>query len=55
MINFGHFLCIIQVILYVVTLVYYVRDANKKIIIILQGCWVMTLLLLFIYHFLNGG
>ena len=55
MINFGHFLCIIQFILYLLTLVCFEVEASKKVILIFQSCWIMTILLLFSYHIFNGG
>ena len=55
MINFGQFLCIIQIILFFLTLVSFEVDDSEKFSIIFLSCWIMTTLLLFIYHIFNGG
>ena len=55
MINFGQFLCIIQIILFLLTLVSFEVDDIEKFSIIFLSCWIITTLLLFIYHIFNGG
>nr|DAM05949.1 MAG TPA: hypothetical protein [Bacteriophage sp.] len=55
MINFGQFLCIIQIILFLLTLVSFEVDDSEKFSIIFLSCWIITTLLLFIYHIFKGG
>ena len=49
MIDLGLFLCIIQDIFFLLTLVSFEVDDSEKFGIIFMGCWVTSLFLLLIY------
>lgn len=55
MIDFGQFLCIIQSILFLLTLVSFDVDASEKFSLIFMCCWIMSILMLCIYHIFNAG
>lgn len=55
MIDFGQFLCIIQNILFLLTLVSFEVDDSEKFSLILMSCWLVSILILCIYHAFNVG
>ena len=55
MIDFGLFLCIIQNIFFLLTLVSFEVTDNEKFGIIFMGCWVTSIFLLLLYKVLTGG
>nr|DAU00592.1 MAG TPA: hypothetical protein [Bacteriophage sp.] len=55
MIDFGQFLCIIQSILFLLTLVSFDVDDSEKFSLIFMSCWIMSILMLCIYHTFNVG
>lgn len=55
MIDFGLFLCIIQNIFFLLTLVSFEVSDSEKFGIIFMGCWITSIFLLLIYTVFNGG
>lgn len=55
MIDFGQFLCIIQNILFLLTLVSFDVDDSEKFSLIFMSCWILSILMLYIYHTFNAG
>lgn len=55
MIDFGQFLCIIQSILFLLTLVSFDVDDSEKFSLIFMACWIMSIIMLLVYHTFNGG
>lgn len=55
MIDFKQFLCIIQSILFLLTLVSLDIDDSGKFSLIFMSCWLMSLLMLCIYYTFNVG
>ena len=55
MIDLGQFLCIIQNILFLLTLVSFDVDDSEKFSLIFMSCWIMSILMLYIYHIFNVG
>ena len=55
MIDFGQFLCIIQSILFLLTLVSFDVDDSEKFSLIFMSCWIMSIIMLLVYHIFNGG
>ena len=55
MIDFGLFLCIIQNIFLILTLVSFEVTDNEKVGVIFMGCWVTSIFMLLIYTVFNGG
>lgn len=55
MIDFGQFLCIIQSILFLLTLVSLDIDDSEKFSLIFMSCWIMSLLMLCIYYTFKVG
>lgn len=55
MIDFGLFLCIIQNIFFLLTLVSFEVTDSEKFGIIFMGCWVTSIFLLLLYEVLTGG
>lgn len=55
MIDFGQLLCIIQNILFILTLVSFEVDDSEKFSLIFMSCWIMSILILCIYHTFNVG
>lgn len=55
MIDFGQFPCIIQIIVFLLTLVSLDVDDSKKFSLMFMSYWIVSILMLFIYHALNAG
>lgn len=55
MIDLGQFLCIIQLILFLLTLVSFEVDDSEKFSLIFLFCWIVSILILCIYHVFNVG
>ena len=55
MIDFGLFLCIIQNIFFLLTLVSFEVTDSEKFGIIFMGCWVTSIFLLLIYTVFQWG
>lgn len=55
MIDFGQFPCIIQIIVFLLTLVSMDVDDSKKFSLMFMSYWIVSILMLFIYHTFNAG
>lgn len=55
MIDFRQFPCIIQIIVFLLTLVSLGVDDGKKFSLMFMSYWIVSILMLFIYHALNAG
>lgn len=55
MIDFGQFPCIIQIIVFLLTLVSLDVDDSKKFSLMFMSYWIVSILMLFIYHTFNAG
>lgn len=55
MIDYGQFLCIIQWILFLLTLISFDGDDSEKFNLIFMSCWAMSLIMLCIYHIFTVG
>lgn len=53
--NFGNFLCIIQSILFFLTMMSLAVDGGEKFSIIFLPCWLISFLLLFYYCIFYAG
>lgn len=55
MIDFGQLPCIIYIIAFLLTLVSLKTDDSKKFKLMFMSYWIVSILMLLVYHALNAG